>query len=151
MSPGGPSPANALRVAGVSHAVLMSACGVHREVDCPIRGMRSIEAVLRAVPGLNLALLRARRSSWRTFFAWLDEVRDAGSISNVISPGRPIPLIATRDIADVAARLKLDRDFEGAVPAELLGSRDCSMDEATAVLGESIGIPALSYRLCGTG
>ena len=139
--------AQALRKSRVSHAVLMSACGVHREHDNPILGMRAIESELCTVPDLNLAMLRPG-FFMDNLYAWFDEVRRDQQITNVIHPDRPLPMIATRDIAEVAARLMLERNFEGAVAFELLGPRDCSMREATAALGASIGNPALEYRQC---
>ena len=82
------------------------------------------------------------------FYAWFDEVQRDQLITNVINPDRPLPMIATRDIAEVAARLMLERSFEGVVAFELLGPRDCTMKEATTALGASIDKPALEYRQC---
>ena len=134
--------AQAVKTARVSHAVLMSACGVHRETNSAIPGMRAIESRLRAVPRLNLALLRPG-FFMENFYAWFDQIREENSISRPIGPDTPIPMIATRDIADFAARLMLERDFDGATPFELLGPRDHTMAEATAALGASIDRPNL--------
>ena len=141
--------AQAVKTARVSHAVLMSACGVHRETNSAIPGMRAIESRLRAVPRLNLALLRPG-FFMENFYAWFDQIREENSISSPIGPDTPIPMIATRDIADFAARLMLERDFDGATPFELLGPRDHTMAEATAALGASIDRPNLEYRPCDT-
>ena len=54
-------------------------------------------------------------------------------------------MIATKDIAPVAADHLLKRDFSGKTVHELLGERDISMDEVTQVLGEKIGKPDLGY------
>lgn len=82
--------ADAVRAARVSHAVLMSACGVHRQQDNPLSGMQAIEAALRAVPGLDLAMLRPA-FFMENFYAWFDEAHDRRTTSNVIEPTRRIP------------------------------------------------------------
>ena len=54
-------------------------------------------------------------------------------------------MIATKDIAPIAADHLLKRDFAGKTVHELLGERDISMDDVTKVFGEKIGKPDLGY------
>ena len=54
-------------------------------------------------------------------------------------------MIATKDIAPIAADHLLKRDFSGKTVHELLGERDVSMDEVTKVFGEKIDKPDLGY------
>ena len=56
-----------------------------------------------------------------------------------------IPMIATRDIAQVAAQLLLSLDFSGQSARELLGQRDISMREATRIISKAIGKEELAY------
>ena len=58
---------------------------------------------------------------------------------------RLIPMIATRDIAEVAAQLLLRLQFSGHSTRELLGQRDVSMREATRIIGKAIGQEDLPY------
>ena len=55
-------------------------------------------------------------------------------------------MIATRDVGAYAARRLLDLDFSGRQTHELLGERDLSMAEATAVIASGIGKPDLRYE-----
>jgi uncharacterized protein YbjT (DUF2867 family) len=55
-------------------------------------------------------------------------------------------MIATRDVGDYAAQRLLDLDFSGKQTRELLGERDLSMTEATAVIARGIGKPDLRYQ-----
>ena len=55
-------------------------------------------------------------------------------------------MIATRDVGDYAAKRLLDLDFSGKQSRELLGERDLSMAEVTAVIGRGIGKPDLRYE-----
>ncbi len=54
-------------------------------------------------------------------------------------------MIATRDVAEVAARALVARDWSGAVVRELLGERDLSYADATSIIGARIGNPGLRY------
>jgi uncharacterized protein YbjT (DUF2867 family) len=54
-------------------------------------------------------------------------------------------MVATRDIADAAAKALSARDWKGVVVRELLGPRDISYAEVTPILGEKIGKRDLRY------
>jgi len=66
-------------------------------------------------------------------------------VGNALLPDLKLPMIATRDVGDYAAQRLLDLDFSGKQTRELLGERDLSMKEATAVIGHGIGKPDLRY------
>jgi uncharacterized protein YbjT (DUF2867 family) len=55
-------------------------------------------------------------------------------------------MIATPDVGDYAAQRLLHLDFSGKQTRELLGERDLSMTEATAVIARGIGKPDLRYE-----
>jgi uncharacterized protein YbjT (DUF2867 family) len=54
-------------------------------------------------------------------------------------------MAATRDIGAYAAQRLWDLDFSGKQTRELLGPRDVSMTEATAMIARGIGKPDLRY------
>ena len=54
-------------------------------------------------------------------------------------------MIATADVAHVAARALRERNWSGAVVRELIGPRDLTYTEAAAAIGEAIGQPDLQY------
>ena len=54
-------------------------------------------------------------------------------------------MIATRDIAVCVAERLVKRDFAGKSVRDLLGERDLTLMEVTAVIGRSIGLPDLKY------
>ena len=55
-------------------------------------------------------------------------------------------MTATRDVGDYAAQRLLDLDFSGKQTRELLGERDLSMAEATAIIARGIGKPICKLR-----
>ena len=75
----------------------------------------------------------------------IDMIKNMGINGGHIRGDLPFAMIATQDIAQVAAHHMLDRDFSGKTVKELLGPRDISMNEVTRIIGEKIGKPDLSY------
>jgi uncharacterized protein YbjT (DUF2867 family) len=78
--------------------------------------------------------------------AAIDMIHGMGMVGNALLPDLKLPMIATRDVGDYAAQRLLDLDFSGKQTRELLGERDLSMTEATAVIGRGIGKPDLRYE-----
>ncbi|RKG81462.1 FMN-dependent NADH-azoreductase, partial [Corallococcus exercitus] len=110
----------------------------------PVDSLHAQEARLRTLPGANVLVLRAG-SFFENFFDVLPVIRHQGVTADVVEPERPVPMIATRDIADAAVTALRARDWQGFVVRELLGPRDLSYAEATRILGERIGQPELPY------
>ena len=61
-------------------------------------------------------------------------------------PDLKLPMIATPDVGNYAAERILDLDFSGKQTRELLGERDLTMTEVTAVIARGIGKPDLRYE-----
>lgn len=74
-------------------------------------------------------------------------LRNVGSLraqGTFAGPSRPdvkAPLVATRDIATVGARLLRDRSWTGAGGVAVLGPEDLSMDDRASILSEVLGRP----------
>ncbi|MFJ9426459.1 NAD(P)H-binding protein [Streptomyces sp. NPDC101249] len=64
-----------------------------------------------------------------------------GVISGPLAADRRLPLVATRDIADAAARLLTDRDWSGFAEVPVLGPQDLSGDDMAAVITDVLGTP----------
>jgi uncharacterized protein YbjT (DUF2867 family) len=73
-------------------------------------------------------------------------IHGMGIVGNAVLPDLKLPMIATRDVGEYAAQRLLDLDFSGKQTRELLGERDLSMTEATAVIARGIGKPDLRYQ-----
>ena len=73
-------------------------------------------------------------------------IHGMGMLGGALLPDLKLPMIATRDIGDYASQRLLDLDFSGKQTRELLGERDLSMTEATAVIARGIGKPDLRYE-----
>jgi uncharacterized protein YbjT (DUF2867 family) len=73
-------------------------------------------------------------------------IQEMGIFGHALLPDLKLPMIATRDVGDYAAQRLLGLDFSGKQTRELLGERDLSMAEATAVIARGIGKADLRYE-----
>jgi len=138
--------AKAVKDSGLRYAVHLSSYGAHvPEGTGPVTGLHSSEQKLNAITGLNVLHLRAAYFMENNLAA-IDMIQDTGMYGHALLPDLKLPMIATRDVADYAAQRLLDLDFPGKQTRELLGERDLSMAEATAVIARGIGKPDLRYE-----
>jgi uncharacterized protein YbjT (DUF2867 family) len=135
----------AIRESGVRYVVALSSVGADlSEGTGVIAGLHAQEERLKKIEGINVLLLRPV-SFFENFYTSLALIKQEGINGDSIKADLAIPMIATRDIADVAAKSLKARDWKGVVVRELLGPRDLSYSEATRILGERIGKPDLQY------
>src|SRR5438132_14297785 len=66
-------------------------------------------------------------------------IHPMGVVGNALLPDLKNPMAATRDVGNYASQRLLHLDFSGKQTRELLGERDLSMTEATAVIARGIG------------
>jgi uncharacterized protein YbjT (DUF2867 family) len=138
--------AKAVKESGLRYALHLSSFGAHvPEGTGPIAGLHSSEQKLNAISGLNVLHLRAAYFMENNLAA-IGMIRGRGMFGNALLPDLKLPMIATRDVGDYAAQRLLDLDFSGKQTRELLGERDLSMTEATAVIARGIGKPNLRYE-----
>jgi uncharacterized protein YbjT (DUF2867 family) len=138
--------AKAVKGSGLRYAVHLSSYGAQvPEGTGPVAGLHSSEQKLNAIRGLNVLHLRAGYFMENNLAA-IGIIQGMGMVGNALLPDLKLPMIATRDIGDYAARRLLDLDFSGKQTRELLGERDLSMTEATAVIARGIGKPDLRYE-----
>jgi uncharacterized protein YbjT (DUF2867 family) len=137
--------AKAVKESGVPYAVYLSSYGAHVPKGTgPVTGLHSSEQKLNAISDLNVLHLRAAYFMENNLAA-VDMIHGMGLFGHALLPDLKLPMIATRDVGDYAVQRLLDLDFSGKQTRELLGERDLSMTEATAVIGRGIGKPELRY------
>jgi uncharacterized protein YbjT (DUF2867 family) len=138
--------AKAVKGSGLRYALYLSSYGAHvPEGTGPVTGLHSSEQKLNAISGLNVLHLRAAYFMENNLAA-IGMIRAMGIFGHALLPDLRLPMIATRDVGDYAAQRLLDLDFSGKQTRELLGERDLSMTEATAVIARGIGKPDLRYQ-----
>jgi uncharacterized protein YbjT (DUF2867 family) len=138
--------AKAVTESGLGYAVHLSSYGAHvPEGTGPVTGLHSSEQKLNAIGSLNVLHLRPAYFMENNLAA-ISMIQEMGIFGHALLPDLKLPMIATRDVGNHAAQRLLDLDFSGKQTRELLGERDLSMKEATAVIAHGIGNPDLRYR-----
>jgi uncharacterized protein YbjT (DUF2867 family) len=138
--------AKAVKESGLRYAVNLSSYGAHvPEGTGPVTGLHSSEQKLNAISDLNVLHLRAAYFMENNLGA-IDMIHGMGRFGHALLPDLKLPMIATPDVGAYAAQRLLDLDFSGKQTRELLGERDLSMTEATAVIARGIGKPDLRYE-----
>ncbi|MFL5308404.1 MAG: NAD(P)H-binding protein [Polyangia bacterium] len=141
----GESIIRAVQDSGLRRAVLLSSLGAEVPSGTgPIVGLHAIEERLKAVPGLNLLILRPGYFYENNYGA-LGLIKHQGINGSAIEPDVPMPTIAAADIGWAAGEALRRGDFSGTVVRELTGPRDLTMTEVTRALGKAIGKPDLAY------
>ena len=138
--------AKAVKESGLRYAVYLSSYGAQvPEGTGPVAGLHSSEQKLNAISGLNVLQLRAAYFMENNLAA-IGMIHRLGLFGNALLPDVKFPMVATRDVGNYAAQRLLDLDFSGKQTRELLGERDLSMTETTAVIARGIGKPDLRYE-----
>jgi uncharacterized protein YbjT (DUF2867 family) len=137
--------AKAATESGLRYAVYLSSYGAHVPKGTgPVTGLHSAEQKLNAIGGLNILHLRAAYFMENNLAA-IGMIQEMGIFGHALLPDLKLPMAATRDVGGYAAQRLLDLDFSGKQTRELLGERDLSMAEATAIIARGIGKPDLRY------
>jgi|CXWL01.1.fsa_nt_gi uncharacterized protein YbjT (DUF2867 family) len=135
----------AIRESGIRHIVFLSSLGAElNEGTGLIAGLHAQEDRLKQLSDTHILLLRPG-SFYENFYDSLGLIKHQGINGDSVAPDLAIPMVATRDIADVAAKALTACDWNGIHVRELLGPRDLTYAEATRILGKHIGKPDLQY------
>src|SRR6202043_3906937 len=100
--------AQAVTESGLRYAVHLSSYGAHvPEGTGPVAGLHASEQKLNAISGLNVLHLRAG-FFMENQLAAIGMIHGKGILGTALESDRKLPMIATRDIGDYAAKRLLD-------------------------------------------
>jgi len=137
--------AAALAVNKVPYAVTLSSVGADKsDKTGPVVGLHNLEQKLNQIGGLNVLHLRPGYFMENTL-AQVGAIQAMGITGGPLRPDLQVAMIATRDIAEVAATELLNLNFQPKQTRELHGQRDLTMTEVAAIIGKAIGKPGLAY------
>lgn len=127
----------------LSHVVAISAMLGSPEAGGPMAGLREMEGLLSR---LEVNLLVLRPTAYMDYLlANLDLIRSQRINGSAVRADLPFPMIATQDVAEVAAGALVARNFTGHRVRRLLGPEDITMTDATRLIGVRLRIPDLPY------
>jgi uncharacterized protein YbjT (DUF2867 family) len=134
----------AVQNTGVKNVVSLSSIGADKPGGTgPVLGLHHLEQKLNQVSGANVLHLRPGYFMENTL-PQVNAIRNMGLVSTPLRPDLKLSLIATRDIGAAAADALL-HPISGKQTRELLGQRDLTYIEVTAIIGKAIGKPDLQY------
>ena len=107
------SMAEAMRECKIKYVVSLSSQGAHLETGSGVvLGLHKMENILNRIEGLNTLHLRPTYFMENTL-GMVGLIKQAGIMGSPIRPDLTFPVIATKDIADYAAKRLLALDFKG--------------------------------------
>lgn len=133
----GEAAARAIRENNISRVVDLSSIGAqHGSGTGPVKGLHDVEEIL-ADAAENITHLRAAYF-FENYLIQMEGLKN-GQIYLPVSDQRRIPMIATRDIAQVAADRLTDMGWSGRSVIELEGPQMLSFAEAAEQIGKGLG------------
>ncbi len=110
----------------------------------PIKGAYDTEQKFNQIEGANILYLRPA-FFMENMLMQVDAIKHMGFMGSPSMADVPMPMIATKDIGNYAAKRLLALDFYGKSTQELLGQRNVSYNEVAEIFGKAIGKEDLKY------
>ncbi|MES9608672.1 NAD(P)H-binding protein [Actinomadura sp. NPDC000929] len=138
--------ADAMRDLGVKRVVDVSALGRGTPQAARAGHVTASLAMDELIAGTGVAFRALAASGFMdNVLRQVETIREQGLFFDVVSPDRELRVVATRDIAAVAARLLLDTSWTGQEEIPLLGPENLSYNAMAAVISEVLGT-SVQYR-----
>lgn len=135
----------AIQRSGIRYIVNMSSLGSHMHEGNGIMGGTGEQEVrLNQLEGVNVVHIRSAYFM-ENFLRTIGLVKQAGINGTVAAANHAIPMVATRDVAQIAAGHLASLDFSGKSVHAVMGPRDYTYAELTSIIGAAIGKPDLTY------
>ncbi|MFE6833877.1 NAD(P)H-binding protein [Streptomyces sp. NPDC057705] len=139
--------AKALAAHGVGHVVGVSALGRGTPLADRAGLVTASLAMDDLIAGSGVAYRAlANPSFFENLLEEAASIRDRGVFTDSVDADRKAPLVATADIAAVAAGLLLDRSWTGTGSVPVLGPQDVSPNDLARIMTEQLGRPVRYER-----
>ena len=138
--------ARAIREARTRRVVTISAAGAGRARNAgPISGLQAMEDILNE----SSAAIRHLRCGvfLENFLGQAQDIAEHGVIASPVPGHIALPFVATKDIADVALRWLVRRDWSGVAGAAVQGTEPISFNQAAAVIERVLVRPVRHQKL----
>lgn len=121
----------------IPYVVNLSSAGAQNDGYGPITLLRQIEDALNVTPA-NVVHLRPG-FFFENFAEQVDTIKNAGALFMPLGAETRMPMVATVDIAHVAAELLVSRNFAGKTYRGVHGPTDLSLAEVADTIGTVVG------------
>lgn len=135
----------AIEKSGIKYIVNMSSLGSHMHEGNGIMGGTGEQEVrLNQLKDVNVLHIRSAYFM-ENFLRTIGLVKSKGINGTAADGDHAIPMVATQDVAKVAAAHLSNLDFTGKSVHAVMGPRDYTYREFTNIIGKAIGNPELPY------
>jgi len=135
----------AIENSGIKYIVNMSSLGSHmHEGNGMMAGTGEQEVRLNQLNGVNVLHIRSAYFM-ENFLRTIGVVKKMGFNATAADGDHSIPMVATEDVAKIAAGHLANLDFNGKSVHAVMGPRDYTYREFTSIIGKAIGNPELTY------
>ncbi len=135
----------AIELSGIRYIVNMSSVGSHmHEGNGMMAGTAEQEVRLNQLEGVNVLHIRSAYFM-ENFLRTIGLVKKMGINGSAADGDYAIPMVATKDVAQVAAGHLANLDFTGKSIHAVMGPRDYTLREMTGIVGKAVGNPDLPY------
>lgn len=130
---------NAIKKNSIPRVVFISSIGTHLDkATGPINVLRDAEQMLSEYAP-NLTVLRPV-FYMDQLMGWMHDIAEDGALYSPLSDKTSIPLIATRDVAEVAADVLTDPTWTGSRTLSLHGPRSYTYSEIADVMSKTLSL-----------
>ena len=130
---------------GIKYIVNMSSLGSHmHEGNGMMAGTGEQEVRLNQLQDVNVLHIRSAYFM-ENFLRTIGVVKNMGFNATVADGDHAIPMVATEDVAKIAAGHLANLDYNGKSVHAVMGPGDYSYREFTSIIGKAIGNPELTY------
>jgi len=135
----------AIQNSGIKYIVNMSSLGAHMHEGTGIMaGTGEQEVRLNQLTDVNVLHIRSAYFM-ENLLRTIGVVKNMGINGTAADGDHAIPMVATQDVAKVAAGYLSSLDFNGKVVQAVMGPGNYSLREFTSIIGKAIGKPDLAY------
>ena len=135
----------AIENSGIKYIVNMSSLGSHmHEGNGMMAGTGEQEVRLNQLNDVNVLHIRSAYFM-ENFLRTIGLVKNKGINGTAADGDHAIPMVATEDVAKIAASHLANLDFNGKSVHAVMGPRDYTYREFTGIIGKAIGNPDLPY------
>jgi uncharacterized protein YbjT (DUF2867 family) len=135
----------AIKNSGIKYIVNMSSLGSHMHEGNGIMGGTGEQEVrLNQLDNVNVLHIRSAYFM-ENFLRTIGLVKKMGINGTAADGNHSIPMVATQDVAKIAAGHLANLDFNGKSVHAVMGPKDYTYSEFTSIIGKTIGNPDLPY------
>ena len=135
----------AIEKSGIKYIVNMSSVGSHmHEGNGMMAGTAEQEVRLNQLSDVNVLHIRSAYFM-ENFLRTIAVVKKMGFNSTTADGNTSIPMVATKDVAKVAAHHLANLDFKRKSIQAVMGPKNYTMTEFTNIMGKAIGKPDLAF------